>query len=136
MKAKSLGYWTATAILVMTLLSGGAAQVARQPDTLAGILKLGYPEYFVVLLGIWKILGSVALLVPRFPLVKEWAYAGAFFEMTGAAISHAACGDLGAGAFHVIVPLAFVVLIVASWALRPPGRRVAARPSGERDEAR
>ena len=119
---KAIAYWSATVILALGVLSGGAGQLAQQPETVAGIMKLGYPLYFVTILGVWKVLGGIALLVPRFPRVKEWAYAGIFFEMTGAAASHAACADYGAGAFHVIVPLLFAGLAVASWALRPQSR--------------
>jgi uncharacterized membrane protein YphA (DoxX/SURF4 family) len=80
---------------------------------------LGYPLYFMTILGIWKLLGGIALLVPRFPRLKEWAYAGIFFELTGAAASQAASGDSAA---HIIWPIIFAGLTVASWALRPPSR--------------
>jgi hypothetical protein len=74
--------------------------------------------YLLTILGVWKLLGAIALLVPRFPRLKEWAYAGTFFAYVGAAASWAARGDLG----DLIVPLALVVLTLASWALRPPDR--------------
>ncbi len=126
MKAKLIGYWTTTVIIALVLLSGGAAQLAHQRDTIEGLAKLGYPPYFGTILGTWKVLGGIALLAPRFPLLKEWAYAGTFFDMTGAAASHALSGDVGSYAFHVIMPLLFAALTVASWALRPPGRALAA----------
>src|SRR4051794_27013175 len=113
-RAKVVGYWTATVILAFVLLSGGAAELARQRDTVAGMVLLGYPVYFVTILGAWKVLGGVALLAPRFPRLKEWAYAGIFFNMTGATASHAACGDYGKYAFHLIVPLIFAALAVVS----------------------
>jgi len=83
------------------------------------MLHLGYPLYFVTIIGLWKVLGSIALVAPRLPRLKEWAYAGIFFNMTGAAASHWVRGD---AAWHVIVTLAFAALAVASWALRPPSR--------------
>jgi hypothetical protein len=85
---------------------------------------LGYPLYFFHILGFWKTLGAIAILVPRFPRLKEWAYAGIFFDLTGAAVSCAAVGDYGAYGFHIIAPLVLAVLTVASWALRPPSRTI------------
>jgi uncharacterized membrane protein YphA (DoxX/SURF4 family) len=86
--------------------------------------ELGYPMYFFAIIGVWKVLGAIAILVPRFPRLKEWAYAGIFFDLTGAAISCAAVGGYGAYGFHVIAPLLIAGLTVASWALRPPSRTV------------
>jgi hypothetical protein len=85
------------------------------------MVHLGYPSYFVTIIGCWKVLGTVALLVPHFPRLKEWAYAGIFFNMTGAAVSHAVCGD---AAWHVAVTLGFAVIAVISWALRPSNRKL------------
>ena len=81
--------------------------------------QLGYPVYFVMILGFWKLLGSLALLIPGVPRVKEWAYAGIFFNMTGAAVSHLVCQD---AAWHVVVTIGLAALSVASWALRPASR--------------
>ncbi len=87
------------------------------------IRHLGYPLYLLKILGWWKPLGAIALLVPRFPRLKEWAYAGTFINMTGAAASHVACGDdVGA----LIGPILFAVLTLASWALRPQSRTLGA----------
>jgi hypothetical protein len=119
LKSKSIVYWTSTIILSFALLSGGAAQLARQRQTVDGIVQLGYPVYFVTLLGFWKVLGAIAFLAPRFPRLKEWAYAGAFFDMTSAAVSFAATHS---SAWHVAVTLLFAVLVIVSWATRPPGR--------------
>ena len=90
-------------------------------------MHLGYPVYFITILGFWKVLGAIALLAPRFPRLKEWAYAGIFFEMTGAAASHAVRGD---AAWHVVVTLGFAVLAVVSWALRPPSRTLGLNSGG------
>lgn len=91
----------------------------HRPENVEGIEQLGYPLYVVTILGIWKILGAIALLVPRFPRLKEWAYAGVFFNMTGAFASHAVRGS---AAFHLVGTGVMIVLAVASWALRPQSR--------------
>jgi hypothetical protein len=123
MKGKNIAYWVTTGVIVLLMLSGGVMQVMRRPDAVEGIVRLGYPAYFVVVLGAWKILGSVALALPKMPLVKEWAYAGFFFDLTSAAISHAA---MSSSIGNVIGPLVFVGFLIASWALRPDARRTRA----------
>jgi len=119
MKVRTIGYWTATTLLVSAMLSGGLAELTRQPQTIEGMARLGYPAYFILILGFWKVLGSAALLAPGFSRLKEWAYAGIFFNMTGAAVSHAVSGS---PAWHIPVTLGFAALAVISWALRPARR--------------
>jgi len=103
--------------------SGGVAQVAQFLGNVHGVVPvLGYPMYFFAILGFWKVLGAIAILVPRFPRLKEWAYAGIFFDLTGAAASCAAVGGYGVYAFHILAPLVLAGLTVASWALRPESR--------------
>ncbi|BDI28940.1 hypothetical protein CCAX7_009910 [Capsulimonas corticalis] len=114
-------YWCATIILAFVLLSGGAAEIAHRPETVAGMTHLGYPLYFTVILGVWKLLGGAVILAPRLPRLKEWAYAGAVFDLTGASVSHAVCGD---NAAHLAVPLFFTACALVSWALRPESRRI------------
>ena len=121
MKAKAIGYWVCTVLLVFFMLPGGIFQVLRAPQSVAGFAKLGYPVYFVVLLGVWKILGSLAIVWPGFPLLKEWAYAGIFFDLTGAAVTNAANHG---PAWHVATPLLIMGVLYGSWALRPAGRRL------------
>ena len=82
---------------------------------------LGYPAYFATILGVWKLLGAIAIVVPRFPRLKEWAYAGFFFDLTGGAASRAYVGD---GIADIVAPLGFLVLVAASWALRPASRKL------------
>jgi uncharacterized membrane protein YphA (DoxX/SURF4 family) len=118
-KAKTIGYWTTTVFLVLGLAGGGVAFLVRAPANVEGITHLGYPAYLCTILGVWKLLACVALLAPRFPRLKEWAYAGIFFNMTGAAVSHIASGD---AAWHAVAPLVFALLALASWALRPQTR--------------
>lgn len=124
MKTKLIAYWTLTALVAFAMLSGGAAQFARETETIQGLARLGYPIYFATILGFWKVMGGIALLIPRFPRLKEWAYAGVFFDLTGAAASHLAVGEYGPSAFHVIVPLLIAAMAVGSWALRPESRRL------------
>ena len=125
MNAKKVAYWTITIILAFCILSGGAAEAVHMQANVDGIVvRLGYPLYFLTLIGIWKVLGAIVILVPRLPRLKEWAYAGIFFNVTGAAFSHAAVGDYGVYAFHVLINLFFAALVIASWALRPPSRLV------------
>jgi hypothetical protein len=119
MRGKMIGYWVTTVIVALVLLSGGFFQVIQQTGAVEGITRLGYPVYFVTILGVWKMLGGVALLAPRTPRLKEWAYAGTIFDLTGAALSQAAY-DTGAG--HLVWPLGLAALAVASWALRPESR--------------
>ncbi|WP_369639193.1 DoxX family protein [Nocardia sp. JMUB6875] len=113
-------YWITTALVVLELAVGGYWDVARVPQARDVIIPLGYPTYFLVILGVWKLLGAVALVVPRFALVKEWAYAGAFFVYSGAIASHLTTGvKLG----EVYILIVFALLTAASWATRPDDRR-------------
>ena len=125
MKAKIVTYWTTTILVAFFIGAGGGAQIAQYLGKPHGVVPLlGYPMYFFGILGFWKVLGAIAILVPRFPRLKEWAYAGIFFDLTGAAASCAAVGGYGAYAFHVIAPLVLTALTVASWALRPESRTI------------
>jgi uncharacterized membrane protein YphA (DoxX/SURF4 family) len=122
MRTKMIGYWAATATLVFAVLSGGVGELAHAWGTLETVTILGYPSYILTILGVWKVLASITLLVPGFPRLKEWAYAGIFFGMTGAAVSHAMKGDYGPYAFHLIVTVGLAALTLVSWALRPQSR--------------
>ena len=125
MKTKSIVYWAMTLLVAMPIGSGGVGQILQYRANPQGVVaELGYPTYFFAILGIWKVLGAIAILVPRFPRLKEWAYAGIFFDLTGAAASCAAVGGYGAYAFHVIAPLIITGFTVASWALRPESRKI------------
>jgi DoxX-like family len=123
MNAKSIAYWTTTILVALPIGSGGIAQMAQFHANPHGVVPvLGYPTYFFAILGFWKLLGAIAILAPRFPRLKEWAYAGIFFDLTGAAASCAAVGGYGAYGFHVIAPLIITGFTMASWALRPQTR--------------
>ena len=118
---RSAGYWLATAALAGELGLGGCWDIARLPTVRDLVTHLGYPSYFLVLLGSWKVLGAITVLAPRSPLLKEWAYAGAFFVYTGAIVSHLTTG-YARGELALLVPL--TAATVASWALRPASRRL------------
>lgn len=119
MKGKLIGYWVTTAIVAFALLVGGVMDLMRPADAVELITHLGYPTYFLTIIGAWKVLGAIGVLVPRAPRLKEWAYAGIVFDFTGALASHAARGD---GAGRIIPPLVLTLLALASWALRPQSR--------------
>ncbi|NOU73911.1 DoxX family protein [Paenibacillus sp. LMG 31458] len=123
-RGKVIAYWVTTSLLAFFLGSGGIGELSHQWGTLGTVEILGYPVYFLTILGIWKVLGTIAILLPGLPRLKEWAYAGIFFGMTGAAASHAIVGDYGAYAFHIFSPLSFAILALASWTLRPKSRRL------------
>ncbi len=116
-----IAYWVTTGLTAFVFLSGGAADVARISGVMEGMTHLGYPAYFTTILGVWKVLGGIAVLAPRFPRLKEWAYAGMLFDLTGASASHAAVGDPAA---KVATPLIILGIVMASWALRPESRKL------------
>jgi hypothetical protein len=123
LKARNIAYWTTTGLIAFFIGSGGVAQGAQYLGNRHGVVPiLGYPMYFFGILGSWKALGAIAILAPRFPRLKEWAYAGIFFDLTGAIASVAAVGVYGAYAFHILAPLILTLITVASWALRPESR--------------
>ncbi len=132
-KRNKMIYWISTIWLALGMLSTGTLQLfkakaegAVAPPGVYGITHLGYPVYFLTILGVWKILGVVALLIPRFPLLKEWAYAGFFFAMSGAVFSHIASGD----SMNENVPASLLlVLTVISWYFRPADRKIIHRLS-------
>lgn len=121
-KVRTIAYWIITSLLVLGMLSGAIAQLLRLKANTDGIIHLGYPVYLLTILGAWKVAGVLVLLLPGFTLLKEWAYAGFFFLMTGAVISHLVSGD---GFTGVLFQIIFVILIVLSWYLRPINRRIA-----------
>lgn len=117
-------YWIATIWLALGMISTGIIQLLKQKSGTGGvdsIIHLGYPVYLLTILGVWKILGAIALLIPKFPLLKEWAYAGFFFVMSGALFSHIAVADAASEIFPSVLLL---ILIVVSWYLRPVERKI------------
>src|SRR6187431_1370858 len=126
-KGKKIIYWIATLWLALGMVSTGMVQLlkveaegALAPPGVWGITQLGFPVYFLTLLGVWKLLGSFAVLVPKFPLLKEWAYAGFFFIMTGAIYSHI---SIGSPVSEFFPSLLLLTLTILSWYLRPADRK-------------
>ena len=116
-------YWIATIWLALGMVSTGAVQLLKEKAGAGGVdsvTKLGYPVYFLTIIGIWKILGVIGVLIPKFPLLKEWAYAGFFFLMSGAAISHIAVGTVN----EIFPSLLLLMLTVISWYFRPVKRKI------------
>jgi uncharacterized membrane protein YphA (DoxX/SURF4 family) len=127
-KRNKIIYWIATIWLSLGMVATGIQQLLKMqveealaPPGVYGITQLGYPVYFLTILGVWKILGTIALLIPKFPLLKEWAYAGFFFTMTGAIYSHIAVGHAMSEIFPALLLL---ILTVVSWYFRPVGRKM------------
>ena len=120
-KAPKIIYWISTIWLALGMLSSGIVQLFNVRSETDFILELGYPVYFLAILGIGKILGVVALLIPGFPLLKEWAYAGFFFAMSGAVFSHIASGN---PMTEIAPALLLLILTVVSWYFRPPNRKL------------
>lgn len=122
-KRNKIIYWIATIWLALGMTSTGIVQLIRIDDEIAVFEELGYPAYLMSILGAWKILGVVAVLIPGFPLVKEWAYAGFFFVMSGATFSHLLAGH---GFAELFGPLLLILLTITSWYFRPESRKVPA----------
>nr|WP_294923347.1 DoxX family protein [uncultured Flavobacterium sp.] len=121
-KRNKIIYWIATTWLALGMVSTGIVQLIKMKEEVDKTsLHLGYPVYFLTIIGIWKLLGSVAILLPKTGLLKEWAYAGFFFLMTGAIFSHVAVGD---GALEYFGPTLLLVLTFLSWYFRPVERKV------------
>jgi len=120
-KRNKIIYWIATLWLALGMTSTGIVQVLKIKEEANMMTHLGYPLYFLTILGVWKILGVIAILIPKFPLLKEWTYAGFFFAMSGAVFSHFAVGDSGMEYFG---PVLLLMLTVLSWYFRPVERKV------------
>ncbi|MBG9945617.1 DoxX family protein [Brevibacillus formosus] len=123
-RGKMMAYWSVTLLLAVAIMLSGIGQLMQFGGNIELVTNLGYPLYILTILGIWKVLGAIALIIPGFPRLKEWVHAGIFFLMTGAALSHALANDYGAYGFYIILPLSYAALNIASWALRPMSRKL------------
>ena len=120
-KTNKIIYWIATIFLAVGMLAGGLQQLLQVGGYVAIVTHLGYPKYFMSIIGLWKILGVITILVPGVRILKEWAYAGFFFVMSGAVISHLAMGET----IKEIYPsLTLLIMTLISWYFRPAGRKV------------
>lgn len=134
MKTRIIVYWISTILIALETLAGGVLDLAHGPTNAFGgthvvsvVKGLGYPVYLLVILGVWKIPGAVTLVAPGLRRLKEWAYAGIVFELSGAAASHAACGQWS----NLVSPLVLLGLALVSWALRPAARTLGAGVSSK-----
>ena len=121
-RAQKIIYWVATTLLAIGMLQSGIFAVIQSKQWVDLVTHLGYPVYILYIIGIWKILGVVAILIPGFKLLKEWAYAGFFFAMTGALVSHLAIGDYDVKA--ILGPSFQALFVVLSWYFRPANRKI------------
>jgi uncharacterized membrane protein YphA (DoxX/SURF4 family) len=120
-RAGKIIYWIATAWLALGMLSTAIVQLIKMEEEVVMMKHLGYPIYFLQIIGTWKILGVIAILIPKFPLLKEWAYAGFFFVMSGAVISHWAMMD---NIKEIFGPGLLIMLTIVSWYFRPVDRKI------------
>jgi len=120
-KRNKIIYWIATGWLALGMLSTGIVQLLKMEKEVEMMTRLGYPVYFLTIIAVWKILGVAAVLIPKFPLLKEWAYAGFFFAMSGAVISHLVIKD---EAKEIFGPVLLLLLTFLSWYFRPTDRKI------------
>jgi len=121
-KRDKIIYWVTTLWLALGMTSTGIVQLIKMEEEIAMMTRIGYPEYISPLLGAWKLLGVIAILVPKLPIVKEWAYAGFFFNMSGAIFSHVVSGS---ETMELFGPTLLIVLTGVSWYFRPVSRKLA-----------
>ncbi len=120
-KRNKIIYWIATGWLALGMASTGIVQLIKMENEVKNFSQLGYPLYLMTILGAWKILGVIAILVPKYPLLKEWAYAGFFFVMSGAVLSHLIARDEAKSLFG---PTLLLILTLLSWYYRPENRKI------------
>lgn len=120
-KGRKIGYWITTVLTAVIFGVGGVVDLIAGPEIIEQLTALGYPAYLARLLGVAKVLGAIAILAPKFPRLKEWAYAGICFDLIGAAYSHTANGD---GIDKIAPPLVFLLLALGSYFLRPSDRKL------------
>lgn len=120
-KRNNIIYWIATLWLALGMVSTAVVQLIQREDEIANFQHLGYPAYLLPLLAVWKLFGVVAILIPRSPMIKEWAYAGFFFAMSGAIVSHLVVHD---PATEIFPSLLLLVLTIVSWLFRPSSRKI------------
>lgn len=120
-KRNKIIYWVFTLWMALGMVSTAIVQLMKNKDELANFTNLGYPSYLMTIIGVWKILGVIAILIPKFPLLKEWAYSGFFFVMSGAVISHIIVNDPVSKTFPAVLLL---ILVIISWYFRPTDRKI------------
>ncbi|MGL6126430.1 DoxX family protein [Chryseobacterium artocarpi] len=124
-KRKRIIYWIFTLWMSLGMVSTAIVQLMKNKDELTNFTNLGYPAYLMFIIGVWKILGVIAILMPKRLLLKEWAYAGFFFVMSGAVISHLIVGDVAGRTLPAVL---LFVLVIISWYFRPANRKIIVNP--------
>lgn len=114
-------YWIATALFTFGMTASGISQILGLKEMNEIMIHLGYPLYLMPLLGVWKLMGVIAVLVPNYKLLKEWSYAGFFFLLSGALISHIVMGNSGKS---ILGPLFQIIFLCISWYFRPENRKL------------
>ncbi|MDM1554893.1 MULTISPECIES: DoxX family protein [Chryseobacterium] len=120
-KRTKIIYWIFTLWMALGMVSTAIVQLMKNKDELANFTNLGYPAYLMTLIGVWKLLGVIAILIPKRLLLKEWTYAGFFFVMSGAVISHLIVGDTAGRTLPAVL---LFVLVIISWYFRPYNRKI------------
>lgn len=121
-KRNKIIYWIATIWLALGMTSTAIVQLIKMKEEVdKTVLGLGYPAYFLTIIGVWKLLGVIAVLIPKFKILKEWAYAGFFFLMSGAIVSHLVVSD---AAIELFGPTLLLILTILSWYFRPADRKL------------
>lgn len=127
-RTRTAAYWAVTGLLALAMFGSGLGALTKQESLVESMVHLGYPPYVGLILGSWYVSAAIALVVPGLPLVKEWAYAGLVFAMTGAFASHLSAGD---GFADFAPSLVLTALVVTSYVLRPANRRLHATQSDQ-----
>ena len=122
-KLNKIVYWVVTLWLSLGMLSTGIVQLIQEETTVELMTDMGFPIFFLTILGVGKVLGVIAILIPGFPLLKEWAYAGFVYIVAGAAYTYVAVGNYG-DLYHLGL---MAVLIAVSWYWRPTSRSLVTR---------
>lgn len=125
-RMKTIAFWICTILGPTSFVIGGFLNITQSEQAIIGLQHLGYPLYFAYILGFWKLAGAVTITIPGFPKLKEWAYAGFVFDLTGAAASHYFKGDpfFNGSNAQIASPLIFLALVLASYFLRPTSRKI------------
>src|SRR5262245_4041074 len=122
-RISTIAFWATTSIVVLELVAGSVWNLRQIEWVRVQLSHLGYPDYFAYISGAWQVGGAAVIIAPRFPRLKEWAYAGAFFTWSGAVTTHLLRGDYTPVSVW-LTPLIFAMFAIASWALRPADRRL------------
>ena len=119
MKLKSTLHWVSTLLVALVFTATGILNLTGNDHILTDILHLGFPTYIMNILGFWKLMAVITILLPKTIRLKEWAYAGMLFDLSGAAFSRMSIGD---PAQMIIIPLLIMGLVVISWISRPESK--------------